>query len=92
VDIVAPEHDRAARRFKQIYSTYRQNKDLISVGAYQAGSDVRVDEAIAMYPRLTGFLQQHMREQVGWKDSLAGLASALGATPDTARPGRTERG
>ncbi len=78
VDIVAPEHDQAARRFKQIYSSYRQNRDLINVGAYQPGSDARVDEAIAMYPGLSRFLQQHMREQVTWTDSLAGLAGSLG--------------
>jgi flagellum-specific ATP synthase len=83
VDIVAPEHDQAARRFKQIYSAYRQNKDLISVGAYQAGSDAQVDEAIAMQPKLAAFLQQHMRERVGWKDSLAGLATSLGEPPGT---------
>ncbi|HHO67453.1 MAG TPA: flagellar protein export ATPase FliI [Gammaproteobacteria bacterium] len=79
VEIVAPEHEQAARRFRQIYSTYRQNRDLISVGAYQPGSDPRIDEAIAMYPQLTEFLQQHMGERVGWPDSLAGLATALGA-------------
>ena len=27
------------------------------------------------------FLQQHMREQVGWNDSLAGLATSLGVAP-----------
>jgi flagellum-specific ATP synthase len=81
VDIVAPEHDQAARRFKQINAAYRQNRDLINVGAYQPGSDARVDEAIAMYPQLAGFLQQHMREQVNWNDSLAGLATALGVPP-----------
>ena len=79
VDIVTPEHERAARRFKQVYSSYRQNRDLISVGAYQRGSDARIDEAIAMYPRLSAFLQQDMREQQSWNDSLAGLAAALGA-------------
>jgi len=79
VDIVAPEHDQAARRFKQLWSTYHQNRDLISVGAYQPGSNARIDEAIAMYPALSGFLQQHMREQVGWNDSLGGLAASLGA-------------
>lgn len=79
VDVVAPEHEQVARRFKQLYSSYRQHRDLISVGAYQAGSDPRIDEAIAMYPQLTGFLQQHMGERVGWNDSLAGLVAALGA-------------
>jgi flagellum-specific ATP synthase len=81
VDVVAPEHEQAARRFKQIYSAYRQNRDLINVGAYQAGSDARVDEAIARYPQLSGFLQQHMHEQVTWNDSLAGLADSLGLMP-----------
>ncbi len=81
VDIVAPEHDLAARRFKQVFSMYRQNRDLINVGAYQSGSDPRVDEAIAMYPQLAHFLQQHMHEQVVWNDSLAGLATALGVPP-----------
>ncbi len=78
VDIVAPEHDQAVRRFRQLWSTYRQNRDLISVGAYQAGSNANIDEAIAMYPALSAFLQQHMRHQIGWSDSLKGLQSSLG--------------
>ncbi len=86
VDVVAPEHDQVARRFKQIYSTYRQNKDLINVGAYRAGSDPKIDEAILMYPQLTRFLQQHMHEQVTWNDSLAGLVGALGGS--VAEPGQ----
>ncbi len=81
VNIVAPEHEQAVRRFRQIYSSYRQNRDLINVGAYQPGSDARVDEAIAMYPQMSRFLQQPMHERVTWNDSLAGLATALGALP-----------
>jgi flagellum-specific ATP synthase len=81
VDIVTPEHDQAARRFKQIYSLYRQNRDLINVGAYQSGSDPRVDESIALYPRLGGFLQQHMQHQADWDESLQDLASALAGGP-----------
>ncbi|VAW77411.1 Flagellum-specific ATP synthase FliI [hydrothermal vent metagenome] len=81
VDVVAPEHELAARRFKQVFAMYRQNRDLINVGAYQSGSDPKVDEAIAMYPQLAQFLQQPMQEQVSWNDSLAGLATALGVPP-----------
>ncbi|MDT8387904.1 MAG: flagellar protein export ATPase FliI [Thiogranum sp.] len=79
VDVVTPEHDQAARRFKQINAAYRQNRDLINVGAYQPGSDTRVDEALAMYPQLSSFLQQNLRERVSWNDSLGGLATALGS-------------
>jgi flagellum-specific ATP synthase len=84
VDVVVPEHEQAARRFRQLYSAYRQNRDLINVGAYQAGSDSLVDEAIAFYPQLSHFLQQHMHEQVTWNDSLAGLADSLGLLPASA--------
>ena len=77
-DIVNPQHEQAARRFRKIYSTYRQNRDLISVGAYQAGSDPRVDEAVVMYPQLNDFMQQDLNQQINWADSLAGLAQSLG--------------
>ena len=63
-EITDPVQIKAARRFKQIYSTYQQSRDLISVGAYQKGSDARIDEAIAYHPRLMDFLQQDMREAV----------------------------
>ena len=78
-EIVKPEHGQAARRFRQIYSTYRQNRDLISVGAYQAGSDPRIDEAVVMYPQLNQFLQQDLNQQTGWTESLSGLAQSLGS-------------
>jgi flagellum-specific ATP synthase len=64
---------QAARRFRQLYSTYQRHRDLISVGAYQAGSDPRVDEAIAYHPRLIEFLQQDMRQKVPLVESLDDL-------------------
>ncbi|WP_455204863.1 flagellar protein export ATPase FliI [Kaarinaea lacus] len=69
------EHLKSAQRFKQIYSTYRQQRDLISVGAYQRGSDPATDEAIAMYPELVKFLQQGMHEPVSILDSIQNLQS-----------------
>lgn len=62
--VVTKEQMRAAQRFRQVYSAYRQRQDLIAVGAYQKGSDAQVDQAIAMWPRLTRFLQQEVDEPV----------------------------
>lgn len=62
--VVKKEQMRAAQRFRQVYSAYRQRQDLIAVGAYQKGSDAQVDQAIAMWPRLTRFLQQEVDEPV----------------------------
>ena len=43
-----------ANRFKQVYSTYQQNRDLITVGAYRRGSDPRVDLAVEQWPKMHG--------------------------------------
>ncbi len=84
---IAPrEHLAATRRFRQLYATYEQNRDLISVGAYARGSDPRVDEAIAFHPQLVQFLQQDMHEAVGISESIQALQTTLGA-PAQVSPG-----
>lgn len=69
-DVVSDEHQNAARRFKQIYSTYQKNQDLINVGAYQYGTDPYIDEAIDYQPILINFLQQHSSQAISFDDSL----------------------
>jgi flagellum-specific ATP synthase len=69
------------RRFKQLYSRYQRNRDLINVGAYAAGSDPLLDQAIAAWPNIEGFLQQDMQEQVPLAQGSAELDAFLaGAT------------
>ncbi|APR97465.1 flagellum-specific ATP synthase FliI [Pandoraea thiooxydans] len=65
------------RRFKQMLSRYQRNRDLISVGAYAAGRDPQLDQAIALYPQLEAFLQQGMRERAGYQDSATQLHALL---------------
>lgn len=67
--VVDAEHLQRAQQFKQIYATYRQNQDLISVGAYSRGSDPLIDEAIAMYPVLQQLLRQGMDDALDWQQS-----------------------
>jgi flagellum-specific ATP synthase len=62
-----------ATRFKQVYSTYQQNRDLITVGAYRRGSDPRVDQAVEQWPRMLDFLRQDMYDPVGIERSHADL-------------------
>ena len=77
-EITALEHQQVVRRFKGLYSLYQQNRDLISVGAYQPGSDPRIDEAIQMHPGLMAFLHQGMNEAVNLEQSLHDLSSMIG--------------
>lgn len=78
-EIVPPAHIQTARNFRQTLSTYQQNRDLIAIGAYQKGSDPRVDHAITAWPNLQRFLQQDMREAVNFQASLQQLAAVAGA-------------
>jgi flagellum-specific ATP synthase len=54
-----------ANRFKQVYSTYQQNRDLITVGAYRRGTDPRIDMAVEQWPKMMEFLRQDMYEPLG---------------------------
>ena len=76
-NIVDTRHREMAQRFQQIYGVWRQNRDLINVGAYQRGSDPRVDEAIEMRPSLLEFLQQDLHASETLEDSIAKLEGVL---------------
>jgi flagellum-specific ATP synthase len=75
--IVDKQHSDAAIAFKQLYSTYEQNRDLINVGAYQLGSDAAIDAAIDQFPRLLEFIQQQSSERSDYQHSLESLYSLI---------------
>ena len=58
-------------------AVHRENEDLIAIGAYRAGSDPRIDAAIAAHPPLTQFLQQRPDEQTDATTTSAALKAAL---------------
>jgi len=72
-EITTPQQQKSAQRFKKLYSTYEKSKDLISVGAYSPGHDLRLDEAVAIQPQLVEFLQQDMNSAVDIMTSCATL-------------------
>ncbi|PHS27224.1 MAG: flagellum-specific ATP synthase FliI [Methylophaga sp.] len=75
--IVSKQHLEHAQMFKQIFATYRQNQDLINVGAYAAGSDPKIDEAIALHPSLQLLIKQDMDEAVNWQQSETNLQQTM---------------
>ncbi len=58
------EHKEAVHKMRQLLSIYRENKDLIDVGMYQAGSNPKLDIAIELMPQINGFLQQRTSDLV----------------------------
>jgi flagellum-specific ATP synthase len=76
-DIAEEKHLQMARELRRLYSLYQQNKDLISVGAYQPGTDPRIDKAIEKNQSILEFLQQEMHESVDIALSLSDLENLL---------------
>ncbi len=76
-EIIPQQHRETARQFRQLLSAYQQNRDLISIGAYQRGSDPRVDAALALWPSMQKFLQQDLQEKVSFSSSVAALDALL---------------
>lgn len=72
-DIVSPEHLRAARTLQALLATYRESEELITVGAYQRGTNPRLERAIAAVERLIPFLRQDMHESSLFEDTVLQL-------------------
>lgn len=85
--IVSEEQKSLSKKFRQLYSKYKQNEDLVSVGVYQAGSDPEIDIAIQYWPHLQAFLQQETSDQISFAQCHAQLQYLMSQpTTGTARP------
>ncbi|GAA4826570.1 FliI/YscN family ATPase [Sphingosinicella ginsenosidimutans] len=76
-DIVTPAHAAAAAGFRRLWSVFEENRDLILMGAYAAGGDPMIDEAIVRRPELLDFLKQTPKERIGFDESVAALQELM---------------
>ncbi|MCU0315531.1 MAG: FliI/YscN family ATPase [Fimbriimonadaceae bacterium] len=56
------EHVRQANATRELIAAYHDVEDLVSVGAYKAGSQPKSDEAIAKWDRINSLLRQDKTE------------------------------
>ncbi len=76
-EIVTEEHKQAAYKMRQLMSLYRENKDLIDVGMYNAGSNHKLDIAIELMPQINAFLQQRTSDSVTMENTISTLISMM---------------
>ena len=72
--IAAPEHVGSANNLRRLLAIWRDNEELIRLGAYRAGTDPDVDHAIAAHGAITTFLQQSPDERTDFETMLAALS------------------
>ncbi|MCD7780184.1 MAG: FliI/YscN family ATPase [Candidatus Gastranaerophilales bacterium] len=76
-EIVTEEHKQAAYKMRKIMALYRENKDLIDVGMYNAGSNPKLDTAIELMPQINAFLQQRISDSVTMQSTISTLISMM---------------
>ena len=62
---------------RTLLALYRDSKDLIDVGMYQAGSNPRLDIAIQLMPEINKFLQQSVKDSVNMQDTIQTLKKMM---------------
>jgi type III secretion protein N (ATPase) len=67
--LTSEEHRAAATRARAQLALYEEKRDLITLGAYQRGSDARLDAAIAAQPSIAAFLTQAEHERADFEDT-----------------------
>jgi flagellum-specific ATP synthase len=79
-NLLSPLDWQVANKMRRLWSLYQNNAELIQVGAYQAGTNPELDEAIRLHERLKAFLQQDMHQRVDIDQTRTELAALMGAT------------
>lgn len=78
VDLVGDEHLERSRRIRELLAAYREGRDLIEVGAYRAGSNPLLDEAVLRMPAIEQFLRQGSNETTSLEETNELLALLTG--------------
>ena len=71
--VASKDHILAARKMKQLYSRYMRGRDLVSMGAYIAGTDAELDEALKAWPKIQNFLRQESEVAIPLSKTLEAL-------------------
>jgi type III secretion protein N (ATPase) len=75
--LVSREHAEAASTIRAHVALYEDKRDLVTLGAYRAGSDARLDAALARIERIQAFLAQPEDEHTSFAQTIDTLRSLL---------------
>tara|TARA_E500000331_G_scaffold349025_1_gene391550 strand:- start:1900 stop:3387 length:1488 start_codon:yes stop_codon:yes gene_type:complete len=76
-NLVDKDVHEIAGKFRRLWSIYQQNEDLIQVGAYKAGTNPELDEAIRLRPAMVSFLQQDMNTPEDFSISISNIKKLM---------------
>ena len=71
IDIASNEHNAQAKKLREILSVYYSNYDLISIGAYKKGTNLKLDDAISKIDQVNSFLIQGVDDKYSFDEILS---------------------
>jgi flagellum-specific ATP synthase len=78
VYVTSAELQKAVGYIKRMLAVYYDAEDLINVGAYAAGSNPEIDEAIGKIQEINAFLRQDIFEKSSLEDTFARISKISG--------------
>ncbi|MFP4687509.1 MAG: FliI/YscN family ATPase, partial [bacterium] len=73
IDVVDEEHQKFSGKLKEAVSVYRDAEDLINIGAYERGSNAKIDYALDHIDDINDFLQQGVNETSNFDETVKWL-------------------
>jgi flagellum-specific ATP synthase len=82
-DVIQKEHKGFQGKVLKAMALYRENEDLIQLGAYAKGTNPQLDHAIALHDELDAFLIQGVDEKSDYESCLKKLSDLAHKLPAT---------
>lgn len=76
--IVSKEHMMLASKMRDYLSIYEKNSDLISIGAYKAGTNPKLDQAVEKIDAMNEFLMQQVDEAFSYEEIVEKINQIMG--------------
>jgi flagellum-specific ATP synthase len=76
-DIVDEKHLSAARSIQSMTAVYEEARDLINIGAYVAGNNPEIDNAIGHIDSINLFLKQDINEKAAIEQVVAQMGAII---------------
>ena len=89
-DLLTTEQLERSGKARDLLATYQKNQDLINIGAYQAGSNSKVDASMRAYDPLMSFLRQNVDDASQSESNWEQLAHVLVQAYPTQKEGVSE--
>lgn len=70
-------HQESATEVRELLATYEAKRDLVNLGAYKAGSDPRLDTALARIDAIESFLRQTPQSRSSYAETKHALSALI---------------